>query len=336
MPNCGSQCWLCDLPVRFDTYKGCSHGCSYCFVQRDYDLCEIIPFEAPAALRAFIDGNRSKETSWCDWNIPIHWGGMSDPFQPCEKQHRQSLDALKVLAETGYPAVISTKGQLCIEEPYLSLIRAGNIVMQVSALCAKYDQIEKGAPPFEKRLEMIKVLSQNCKRVIVRAQPYVHDIYKDMLESVKRFADSGAHGVIFEGMKFAKKKKGLVKCGADFVQPKEILRADFFNLRDACHENGLKFYSGENRLRAMGDSLTCCGIDGLEGFKPNKCNINHIINGDFERPTKAQVTGGTAEAIVGIYQTSIMRKFFRHKSFYEGIKFLLIDRKKYVQDMMIG
>ena len=31
----------------------------------------------------------------------------------------------------------------------------------------------------------------------------------------------------------------------------------------------MKFYSGENRLRAMGDSMTCCGIDGLEGFKGN-------------------------------------------------------------------
>lgn len=38
MPDCGSQCWLCDLPVRFDTYKGCTHGCKYCFVQRKNTL----------------------------------------------------------------------------------------------------------------------------------------------------------------------------------------------------------------------------------------------------------------------------------------------------------
>ena len=24
MPSCGSQIFLCDVPIRFDTYKGCS------------------------------------------------------------------------------------------------------------------------------------------------------------------------------------------------------------------------------------------------------------------------------------------------------------------------
>ena len=27
--SCGSQVILCNLPVRFDTYVGCSHGCRY-------------------------------------------------------------------------------------------------------------------------------------------------------------------------------------------------------------------------------------------------------------------------------------------------------------------
>ena len=38
MPNCGSQIILCHLPIRFDTYEGCSHLCSYCFVQRKADV----------------------------------------------------------------------------------------------------------------------------------------------------------------------------------------------------------------------------------------------------------------------------------------------------------
>ena len=45
MPNCGSQCWLCDLPIRFDTYKGCSHACRYCFANAKRDLTDIKPFE---------------------------------------------------------------------------------------------------------------------------------------------------------------------------------------------------------------------------------------------------------------------------------------------------
>lgn len=279
MPECGSQCWLCDLPVRFDTYKGCTHNCAYCFVQRKSSL-QVEPGESAESLRSFIAGNRTGTTRWADWDIPIHWGGMSDPFQPCERKYKRSLEALKILAETGYPCVISTKGRLCVEEPYLSLIRAGNIVMQVSAVCDKYDALEPGAPPFAERLEMIRTLSRNAKRVIVRTQPYICDVFEDVKANLAKYAEAGAYGVIFEGMKFNRKKPGTVKVGGDFVIPIRHLRADFERLRDECHRCGLAFYSGENRLRTMGDSMTCCGIDGLEGFRPNTYNLAHILNGD--------------------------------------------------------
>ena len=80
--KCGSQIILCNLPVRFDTYRGCSHGCRYCFAQKKNDISHIERDESVDGLRSFIEGKRGNETEWCDWNIPIHWGGMSDPFQP--------------------------------------------------------------------------------------------------------------------------------------------------------------------------------------------------------------------------------------------------------------
>lgn len=39
--KCGSQIILCNLPVRFDTYRGCSHGCRYCFAQKKNDISHI-------------------------------------------------------------------------------------------------------------------------------------------------------------------------------------------------------------------------------------------------------------------------------------------------------
>ena len=76
--KCGSQIILCNLPVRFDTYRGCSHGCRYCFAQKKNDISHIERDESVDGLRSFIEGKRGNETEWCDWNIPIHWGGMSD------------------------------------------------------------------------------------------------------------------------------------------------------------------------------------------------------------------------------------------------------------------
>lgn len=86
MPDCGSQVTLCDLPIRFDTYKGCSHLCKYCFAAKKRELNDIKRGETINQLLNFIKGNRSINTNWCDWNIPLHWGGMSDPFQPIEKK----------------------------------------------------------------------------------------------------------------------------------------------------------------------------------------------------------------------------------------------------------
>lgn len=333
MPRCGSQCWLCDLPIRYDTYEGCTHHCSYCFVQRKNSL-QVRMGESAESLKRFINGVRTKETRWADWDIPIHWGGMSDPFQPCEQMYKRSLEALKVLAETKYPCVISTKGRLCCEEPYYSLIAQGNIVMQVSAVCSKYDELETGAPSFEERLEMIGKLSKAAKRVIVRVQPYLPDVFEDVMRNIKRFADAGAYGIIFEGMKFDKKKKGTIKVGGDNVIPMPVLKRDFERLREECHKNGVAFFSGENRLRKMGDSLTCCGCDGVEGFRANCFNLNHLLNGDNTKPTEAQLEKGTGAPFKAIHQNTEEARFCYSSSFAQMMLWEYKHHRKYIDAVM--
>lgn len=334
MPECGSQCWLCDLPIRFDTYKGCSHRCKYCFVQRKSNLT-VKPHESAKELYEFVKGKRNGETRWADWNIHVHWGGMSDPFQPCEREFKRSYEALRVLQETQYPCVISTKGKLCIEAPYIDLIGDANIVMQISAVCSRYDALEPGAPPYDERLRMINTLSKVAKRVIVRVQPYVCDVFDDVSDNLHKLADVGAYGVIFEGMKFARKKPGTVRSGGDFVIPLQRLKIDFERLKDRCHKNGLAFYSGENRLRKMGDSLTCCGIDGVEGFQSNTFNLSHIVNGDKTQPTEAMKIPGTAVPFQTVYQTAgYYQKVIKAHSFADVMQWTLKNKGEYVSDVL--
>lgn len=318
MPKCGSQCLLCDVPVRFDTYKGCSHACSYCFAKKFTDLNKIKKDESVDSLVNFISGKRTKETNWADWNIPLHWGGLSDPFQPVEKIHRVSYECLKVLAETKYPVIISTKGYLVADDEYLDLIEECNAVIQISLVCSKYDKIESGCPPFEDRLKIIEKVSKKAKRVIVRIQPYMLEVYDDVHANLERFAKAGAYGVIIEGMKFRKKKPGLIKVGGDMVYPYELIEEHFLKLQKRAHEVGLRIYAGENRIRKLGDHLTCCGIEELDGFKPNTYNLNHILNGDVGvKPTAAQTTSGTATCLTSLHQDTIHHRLFEDKSYAE-------------------
>lgn len=314
--RCGSQIVLCNLPIRFDTYVGCSHGCRYCFVQKKTDIKHIKRDETAEGLRDFIEGKRSQETAWCDWKIPIHWGGMSDPFQPIEKSLGYSLECLKVFAETQYPFIVSTKGRLAADDEYLGWLAKCNCVVQISMVCSKYDKLERGCPPYEERLAMLKKISARVQRTIVRAQPYMPEVYKDVMANIPRVAEAGAHGIVFEGMKFYKGKPGMVKVGGDNCYPLPVLERQFRELKEECHRNGLKFYSGENRLRAMGDSMTCCGCDGLEGFRPNEYNICMILNGKNPQPTEKMKEVGTGGPFKTLYQNAGSGQKIRRQSLY--------------------
>lgn len=334
MPKCGSQCYLCDLPIRFDTYDGCSHACEYCFAKKFVDITKIKNDETVKSLKSFIDGNRNVETRWCDWDIPIHWGGLSDPFQPCEKQRRLSYECLKLFADTQYPFVVSTKGKLIIESEYLDLISKCNCVVQISAVCSSYDKLELGAPSFEERLKMASILSKKVKRVIIRIQPYMHEVFEEVYNSLEKIKEVGVYGVIIEGMKYRNKKPGLIKIGSDYTYPYEVIKKDFMKLKNKAHKLGLKIYAGENRLRKFGDNLTCCGIDGLDGFKPNIFNLNHILNGDKTEPTNKQNEFKTGGPFTGLDMTTIGQKEKRASSFTYNMLKLYKKSKNNINDIM--
>ena len=248
---------------------------------------------------------------------PITLGGCSDPFQPIEEKYQLSYNALQIFAETQYPFIVSTKGRLIAEPKYLNILKKCNAVVQISLVCSKYDKMEQGAPSYQERIDIIRKVSPNCKRVIVRIQPYLHEVYNDVMRNLEDFKNAGAYGITIEGMKFVNKQKGLVKIGNDYCYPIKLLQHDFAKIKNKCHEIGLKFYCAENRLRVMGDDMTCCGIDGLDGFEPNKCNIEHLQNGDNCNFTECMKQKGTADCFKGSYQEAGSSEWLKDKSFFD-------------------
>ena len=167
---------------------------------------------------------------------------------------------------------------------------------------------------------MVKILSKNVKRVNIRIQPYMTQVFNDVKANIKRFAEAGAHGIIVEGMKFAKRQKNLIKIGADFVYDKEILKEQFQQLKEEAHKYGLKFYVGENRLRTMGDEMCCCGIENMEGFKGNSYNLCHIINNKEYEVTESMKKPDTAMCFTSVYQTTLGHELLEGKTFEDFMK----------------
>ena len=290
MPRCGSQCYLCDLPISFDTYRGCTHGCVYCFANDkrtgSKGVFEDVQIgETAVALLRHIQSNRINDTRWADWDIPLHWGGMSDPFQQ-----------------------------------YLELLAQCNVVLQISLVCPSYDAFEPGCPTYSQRLDIIRKTAPKVQRLIVRMQPYIPLYVAECLQALADFKEAGAYGVVAEGIKYSSKKPHTVQLGADFVYPMPLLKLHFERLREKAHSLGLAFYVGENRLRTLGDSLTCCGVEGVAGFKPNTFNLNHILNGDSEvQPTSAMLLENTGYPFKALYQDTSNGNYWSGLSFKDAM-----------------
>jgi DNA repair photolyase len=318
MPECGSQVILCDLPVRFDTYEGCSHNCSYCFARKKQDIEEIRVHDTPATLRNFIRGKRSGDVAWVDWDLPLHWGGMSDPFQPIEAKVQNSLRCLEVFVETQYPYVFSTKGALAATEPYLSMFKQSKAISQVSMVTARYDKFETGAPTFRQRLAMLPKLAANTRRLIVRVQPYMLGQAEEVCGVLQDYKNAGVQGIVVEAMKSVKKFAGGYKLGGDYVYPVEKLKRDFERIREKCYAVGLAFYVGENRLRQMGDNRCCCGVVGVKGFEPNTANLNYLPDGIIYRPHMEEP--GTGESFRTLAQATETDNMLKANSYKENMK----------------
>ena len=314
MIDCNSLVGHCEVPIRFDTYKGCSHACAYCFVRKRGDISKVECAGCESELRNFISGRRNGATKWCDWDIPLHWGGVSDPFQKLERIKRVSYRCLEIFAETGYPFIVSTKGLVIADDDYIELLKRCNAVVQISMVSPRYDALEKGAPTYEQRMAMLGKLAPNCKRLIVRHQPFMPEVLGDIVNKLPQLKESGVYGVIVEGLVSGIARPNMYRIGAQrYAYATDDLRKWLAVIKTECHKVGLVFLSGEDRLRSLGDSSCCCGCDGLPGFKVNKFTATNIRNGLKILPTDRMREIGTARCFRD--QTTVNTERLKKSSF---------------------
>lgn len=323
MISCGKQCLTCDYPVHMDTYKGCSHGCLYCATRKKYNIEAVTPLRSETGLKNFISGKRSAETLWCDWNIPLHWGANSDPFQPIEEECGESLKCLRIFAESKYPFIVSTKNPVLLtKEPYLSVISECNAVVQISMACAKYDKLEQGAPPYEERLRAAAVLAPRVRRVIARVQPFFPDSINQILAELPRYKEAGIQGIIAEAFVSANKQKGMIREHSVYIFPNELLAPQMKRLKQKCHDVGLEFTCTTGGLSWLSDNTICCGCAGLDDFIANKFHLEHLALGDAIEPTPAMTDQPCPQPFKCIGQSQAWALHCKGKSFAE----LMLER----------
>lgn len=304
--NVNNQIYFCGVPFRLDTYNGCTHRCAYCYVRaaeltsaarKNRGQTLLIPNESGVKrdLVLALDSSRTRESIDIEWlrhRVPIHWGGMSDPFQHCERKYKISKKWMEYLSWYEYPTIISTKGVMAAEPEYLELLKEGNYAFQIS-LISDDDElikaIEPGAPSATERLQALEKIANAGIWTAVRIQPLIPSskIEWELPRYIERLAKIGVKHVLAEGYKVPiRNPEGMHKVWEVCPEAKkeyvynDVSMAGFELhlpswrkwkytkvLLEACHANGMTYGAADNDLRDMGDVICCCGIDNLPGFE---------------------------------------------------------------------
>lgn len=105
-----------DFGYGLNPYRGCEHGCAYCFARPtheylgysaglDFETRVMVKRRAPALLREAL-----RKKSWTPQTIGL--SGVTDAYQPIERELKLTRGCLKVLAEFRNPVKIVTKNRL--------------------------------------------------------------------------------------------------------------------------------------------------------------------------------------------------------------------------------
>lgn len=124
-----------DVSFRYslNPYRGCSHGCSYCYARPgheylgfnaglDFETKILVKHDAPQLLRDFL-----AKPSWQSETIAM--SGVTDPYQPAEREFKLTRACLEVAAEHHQAISIISKNALIVRDlDILRRLAAENLV----------------------------------------------------------------------------------------------------------------------------------------------------------------------------------------------------------------
>lgn len=192
-------------------YKGCSHGCIYCFARSKY--YKIDDFDRVRAkkdaLRIIRDDLRRKVKTGV-----VTTGGVSDPYNPEEREHKLTRNALELLNAFEFGASILTKSTLVTRDiDVLTDIRTHSpVCVSFSITCGEDALCQKIEPYTHTSSERFAAISQLMAAGIPSGVlmdpilPFINDTDENIRQIVRLAKDHGAayvyasFGVTMEGI----------------------------------------------------------------------------------------------------------------------------------------
>ena len=224
-----------DVPfdVSINPYKGCEHGCVYCFARPTHAWLGLSPgldFETrivskPDAAERLRDELRAPGYR-CR---PIALGTNTDPYQPAERELRITRAVLEVLVQHRHPFSIVTKSDQVLRDlDLLAPMAAENLAcVMLSVTTLDRDlagRMEPRAASPYRRIEAIRALSEAGVPVGVLASPMIPGLNDAELERIlEAAAAAGARSAGYILLRLPHELKDLF---SEWLRTHYPLRAD--------------------------------------------------------------------------------------------------------------
>ncbi|MCB1377487.1 MAG: PA0069 family radical SAM protein [Alphaproteobacteria bacterium] len=180
-------------------YRGCEHGCSYCFARPTHAYMGLSPgldFESKLFAK-----NNAADLLRAELSAPgyqprtIAMGTNTDPYQPLERGRRITRQILEVLSEFNHPVGIVTKSSLVVRDVDIlkSLAERGlvKVAISVTTLDAKLArQMEPRAATPSRRLAALELLTAAGIPTTVMVAPVIPAVNDHEIEAILKAASA--------------------------------------------------------------------------------------------------------------------------------------------------
>ena len=250
-------------------YRGCEHGCIYCYARPTHEYLGFsagLDFETKLFAKMNAAGLLRDTLQAKSWKPQvIGMSGVTDCYQPIERQLQLTRKCLEVLTEFRNPVVIITKNYLVTRDidllSELAKYNAVHVVLSITTLDKKLAHaMEPRAAAPALRLRAIEELSKAGVRVSVNMAPIIPGLTDSEIPALlKSAANAGAQSACYTLLRLPYGVKELFQSWLDEHYP---LRKQKI-LNRIKETRGGKLYSAQFGIRMQGEGIYADHIERI-------------------------------------------------------------------------
>lgn len=198
-----------DIPFRYslNPYRGCIHACTYCYARPtheylgfnaglDFETKVIVKHDAAKLFRDFLT-----KDSWIPESITF--SGVTDCYQPAERQFRLTRQCLEVALECRQPVSIVSKNALVLRDlDILRQLAADNLVHVLMSITTLNTDLARDMEPRTSvpaaKLRAIRMLAEAGIPTGVMVAPVIPGLNDSELPAILEAASkAGSHSAAY-------------------------------------------------------------------------------------------------------------------------------------------